>query len=339
MKKKNARLQEFTQRNGSWLFAAAGCIVLWVLMGMCSGNGLSLKSLIDNAYTASFLAIAGLAQMLVVTTGRGAIDLSIPGMITLGAYVSMGLCNGQNSMILPALLAVVASGVLVGFLNSMMVIHLKIPAIIATMAMNYLIVTVTMLIGHNFNVFTVPSILKNIATFRVAGAPVMILLVALLALAIHFLLTSTTYGKGLLATGQNLEAARLAGVDVGKTQILTYVFAAILAGLCGALISARVTGAYLGMGNSYQMDSIACIVVGGTLMSGGRANAAGTLVGSLFLYLIISCMQLMGANAGMQSMVKGALIIAVLLIGAAENSGKNLRKKCEGSTACEIKTS
>lgn len=76
-------------------------------------------------------------------------------------------------------------------------------------------------------------------------------------------------------------------MDVGKTQILTYVFAAVLAGLCGALISARVTGAYLGMGNSYQMDSIACIVVGGTLMSGGRANAAGTLVGSLFLYLII----------------------------------------------------
>ena len=74
-------------------------------------------------------------------------------------------------------------------------------------------------------------------------------------------------------------------------------------------------------------------------MSGGRANAAGTLVGSLFLYLIISCMQLMSANAGMQSMVKGALIIAVLLIGAAENSGKNLKKKCEGSTACEVKTS
>jgi ribose transport system permease protein len=335
---KNQKVKAFAERNGSWLFAAAGCLVLWVLMGVFGNGGVSVRSLIDNAYTASFLAIAGLAQMLVVTTGRGAIDLSIPGMITLGAYMSMGLCNGQNSLIIPALLAIVAAGALVGFLNSMMVIYLKIPAIIATMAMNYLIVTITMLIGHQFNVFAVPSILKNIATFRVAGVPIIIVLVILLAALVHFLLTSTTYGKSLLSTGQNLEAARLAGVQVVKTEVLTYIFAAVLAGLCGALISARVTGAYLGMGNNYQMDSIACIVVGGTLMSGGRANAAGTFVGSLFLYLIISCMQLMGANAGMQSVVKGALIIVVLLIGASENR-RGRQKKYHKSASSEAKAS
>lgn len=117
------------------------------------------------------------------------------------------------------------------------------------------------------------------------------------------------------------------------------MFAAVLAGLCGILIPARVTGVYLGMDSSYQMDGITCIVMGGILMSDGRADAAGTLVGSLFLYPIISYVQSMETNAGMQSMVKGTLIIAVLLIGAAENSDKNLRKKCEGSTACEIKTS
>lgn len=332
------KMKAFAGRNGSWLFAAAGCVVLWILMGVFGSGGLSLKSLIDNAYTASFLAIAGLAQMLVVTTGRGAIDLSIPGMITLGAYVSMGLCNGKNEMVLPALLVVMAAGTLVGFLNSMMVIHLKIPAIIATMAMNYLIVTATMLIGHSFNVFTIPSVLKNIATFRVAGVPIMILIVILLAVLVHFLLTSTTYGKSLLSMGQNLEAARLAGVQVVKTEVLTYIFAAALSGLCGALISARVTGAYLGMGDNYQMDSIACIVVGGTLMSGGRANAAGTLVGSLFLYLIISCMQLMGANAGIQSVVKGALIVLVLLIGASENL-KNHKSGFRKNTAAEAKAS
>ena len=327
-------MSAFVKRNGSWLFAGIGCIVLWILMGLF-GSGISLRSLIDNAYTASFLAIAGLAQMLVVTTGRGAIDLSIPGMITLGAYTCMGLCNGQNSMIIPALLVVILEGALVGVLNSAMVIWLKIPAIIATMAMNYMIVTVTMLINNQFNVFTIPSILKNIATFRIATVPVIVILVILLAALIHFMLTSTTYGKSLLSMGQNQEAARLAGVRIVKTEMVTYMIAAILAGIAGALISARVTGAYLGMGDNYQMESIACIVVGGTLMSGGRANAAGTLVGSLFLYLIISCMQLMGADAGMQSVVKGALIIIVLLIGASENNAKREKKysKTVGKTA------
>lgn len=322
---KNPKIKAFVERNGSWLFAGVGCLMLWILMGLF-GNGISLRSLIDNAYTASFLAIAGMAQMLVVTTGRGAIDLSIPGMITLGAYTCMGLCNGSNAMILPALFVVILEGIIVGCLNSSMVIYLKIPAIIATMAMNYMIVTGTMLIDHNFNVFTIPSALKGIATYRLLGVPVIVVLVILLAALIHFLLTSTAYGKSLLAMGQNQEAARLAGVPIVRTEMVTYIAASVLSGLAGALISARVTGAYLGMGDNYQMESIACIVVGGTLMSGGRANTAGTLVGSLFLYLIISCMQLMGANAGIQSVVKGSLIIIVLLIGASENNKKREQK-------------
>ena len=321
---KRLKLEGFAGKGGNWMPAAIGCIALWILMGVFGSGKISIGSLVDNAYTASFLAIAGLAQMLVVTTGRGAIDLSIPGMITLGAYVSMGIANGQNRMIIPALLAVAVCGIVAGFFNSMMVTRLKIPAIIATMAMNYIIVTATMLIGKNFNVFTVPAILKNIATFRIAGLPIMIAIVILIALLINFLLKSTAYGKSLMSMGQNLEAARLAGVNVFKTEMLTYIFSAVMSGLSGALISARVTGAYLGMGDSYQMDSIACIVVGGTLMSGGRAHAGGTLVGSLFLYLIISCMQLLEANAGIQSLVKGTLIIGVLLIGPGKRGAPGM---------------
>ena len=310
-------VKSFFERNGSWIFAAVGCVVLWVLMGV-AGNGLSFQSLINNAYTAAFLGIAGLAQMLVVSTGRGAIDLSIPGMITLGAYLGMGIMNGKNSMIIPAFLVIIAVGCVVGILNSMMVAYLKIPAIIATMAMNYIIVTGTMLIDHSFNVFTIPSIMSTIVKFRIAGIPVIIFFVIALTFLINYLLTSTTYGKSLLSLGQNLEAARLAGVRVVKVQMITYVISSVFSGISGALLSARNTGAYLGMGDNYQMDSIACIVIGGTLMSGGRANAAGTLVGSLFLYMVISAMQLLGANAGMQNAVKGALIVIVLLIGASD---------------------
>ena len=321
----NRKTPSFIQNNISILLVAAGCIVLWLLMGIF-GNGIRLSSLINNAYTASFLAIAGLAQMLVVTTGRGAIDLSIPGMITMGGYLGMMICNGENSRIIPALLAVIATGILVGALNSLMVIYLKIPAIIATMAMNYIIVTATMLVDHNFNVFTIPSLLKGFVTVRVAGIPIIIFVVVVLALLLSFFIRSTTYGKSLLSIGQNLEAARLAGVRVVKTEMLTYIVASVFAGIAGMLISARVNGARLGMGDNYQMDSIACIVVGGTLMSGGRCNAIGTLVGSLFLYLIIAAMQLMGANAGIQSVVKGGLIIVVLLLGASDASAKRQKK-------------
>ena len=329
------RVKRFV-KNNSWVYVAVVTILLWILMGATTGS-LSVRTLIDNAYTASFLAMIALGQMLVVTTGRGAIDLSLPGMVTLGAYVSMGLCNGQDSMVLPALAVVILCGVVVGLCNSLMVIYLKLPAIIATMAMNYIIVTATMLINNSFNVFTSPPILASIAKTRIAGIPLMVFLVIGLALLIHYLLSSTTYGKSLLAMGQNLEAARLAGVRVVKVEILTYLFAAVLAGLAGALISARVTGAYLGMGDNYQMESIACCVVGGTLMSGGRANTIGTLIGSVFLYMIVSAMQLLGADAGMQSYVKGALIIIVLLFGASESVSTRRRKPASTNAGAETK--
>ncbi len=160
--------------------------------------------------------------------------------------------------------------------------------------MNYIIVTGTMLINNTFNVFTIPSILKAIVQTRVNGNP-----------DHHrrrdhscpdhaFSASLDAVWQVPAGDGAEFEAARLASVRVIRVEMLTYVLAAVFAGIAGALISARVTGAYLGMGDNYQMESIACIVIGGTLMSGGRANAFGTLVGSLFLYLTISSMQLMG---------------------------------------------
>ena len=90
----------------------------------------------------------------------------------------MGICYGSNAMIIPALLVVICEGIVVGFLNSMMVIKLKMPAIIATMAMNYIIITVTMLINKHFNVFSTPSILKALVTYRIGNTvPIIILIV------------------------------------------------------------------------------------------------------------------------------------------------------------------
>jgi ribose transport system permease protein len=301
-------------KENNWIWAAVGAFLLWFVMGIASGR-MNLESFLSNAYTASFLAIIAFGQMLVVSTGRGSIDLSIPGVLTLMAFVSMKIINGQDSHVLLAVLTVVALSALIGICNSLIVIYLKMPAIIATMAMNYILTTASLLINKNFSIFAIAPMLQTVTRMRIFGVQLMIYLVLLLAFGLWLLLNKTSYGKSLLAIGQNLEAAKLAGIKVVRVEMLTYVFSSLLAGLAGMLISARVGGALLGMGDAYLLETVACIVVGGTLISGGKANVPGTLAGCLFLGLVGTAMQIMGFSIGAQRIAKGTLIIVVLLIG------------------------
>lgn len=305
-------------KENTWIWALIGSAILWLSMGASSGQ-LGFNSLISNANTASFLAIMAFGQMLVVTSGRGAIDLSIPGVLTLMAFVSMSIINGQNSMVIPALAAVVVISAFIGFINSLMVIYLQIPAIIATMAMNYILTTAALLINKNFSIFNVAPLLKGFLKAKLLGINLSIILAILLGVLFAFLLKKTSYGKSLVALGQNKTAASLAGVKTIRVEMLTYMMCSVLAGIAGLLISARVGSAVLGMGDTYTMDTVASIVIGGTLISGGKANVPGTLVGCLFLGLISAAMQIMGFSIGAQNIAKGILIIFVLMLGTFQS--------------------
>lgn len=307
------KIKKYIQEN-NWVWAAAGAFLLWFIMGISSGR-LNLESFLSNAFIASFLVILSFGQMLVVTSGRGAIDLSIPGVLTLMAFISMSIINGSNANLPLALFVVVLLSALIGALNGLMVLYLQIPAIIATMAMNYILTTAALLINKNFSIFSIAPVLNNLIQTRIGGVQLMIYLVLLLSVGFWFLLNRTPYGKSLQALGQNREAARLAGIKVNRVEILTYSFSSILTGISGILISARVGSAILGMGDDYTLETIASIVVGGTLISGGKANVPGTLAGCLFLGLIVTAMQIMGFSVGAQNIAKGALIILILLIG------------------------
>jgi ribose transport system permease protein len=117
--------------------------------------------------------------------------------------------------------------------------------------------------------------------------------------------------------------------------MLTYIFSSVLAALAGLLIPARVGGALLGMGDMYTMETVASIVVGGTLMSGGRASVPGTLSGCLFLGLIGSAMQIIGLPIGAQNISKGFIILFVLFIGTVRSFFpvlKNIFSNAKGGT-------
>ncbi len=296
-----------------WVWPALGVLLLWLILGAMTQR-LSLHALSGVATSAAFLLIAALGQMLVVTTGRGNIDLSIPSVVTLSAFATVTISGGQDAGLPLTLLAVAALGLATGLVNAALVVLLRIPAIIATLATGYMLATLTLLVNRRVKSSGTSETLDWLATGRVAGVPVVALLALFLALVASLALARLAYGRHLSAVGPSWPAARLASVPAGRTTASAFAASGLLAALAGMLLSAYAGGAFLEMGLPYLLQTVGAVVLGGTLIAGGSATPVGTLFGALLLVLIIVTMQVAGLPLGAQDIVQGLVIILVLAL-------------------------
>lgn len=296
-----------------WVWSLVGVLIIWGILSLITDR-FSLHSLSGVVASASFLVLAALGQMFVVTTGRGNIDLSIASVIALSAFVSLIVIGGSDGRIVLGLLAVLGIGLAVGSVNAVLVVLFRIPAMIATLATGYVLATAT-LVANRFIAGAVASpTLAFIAGGKVGGVPV-IFIIALASVALSSLvLGKLAYGRTLSATGQNVRAARLAGIRTGRVTSIAFLISATLAALDGALLGAYVGGAFLEMGAPYLLQSVGAVVLGGSLIFGGSSTALGTLFGCILLVLIVTTMQIAGLPPGTQDIVQGVVIIGVLAL-------------------------
>lgn len=318
---------DWLERN-RWVWAALGVVILWAILSVTTGR-FTLHALSGVAVSASFLVIVALGQMLVVTTGRGNIDLSIAGVMTLCAYASIVVTGGLDARLPLALATVIGIGLATGAVNALLVIVFRIPAIIATLATGYILATGTLIANRWAAGFGVSPLLKTLAAGRIDGLPVMLLIAFAAVLAVGFLLQRTVYGRRLSAVGQNERAAALAGVNTGRVVALAFLASSVLAALTGTLLGAYVGGAFLEMGTPYLLQSLGAVVLGGSLIFGGSSTALGTLFGSLLLVLIVTTMQIAGLPPGTQDIVQGFVVIAVLALAG----GRAVRRRRKAAPA------
>lgn len=302
-----------------WIWALLGIALLWVLLSLGAGR-VNLGSLNGILASAALLSVVATGQMIVVTTGGGAVDLSIPSVMTLAGFVATSVNNGQDRRLGLGLGAVLALGAGVGWVNSMIVNRLRIPPVIATLAVGYILTTATLVYNRGFTTYAVSPLLAQVAGGRVLGCPVILLLAGALAAAVSWLLHGTVYGRCLSAVGQNHRAAHLAGVRVPATVRAAYVLSGMLAAVGGLLLSGRVSGAFLQMGDPFLLQSLGAVVVGGTAILGGRGTALGTLLGAIFLSMIVTTMAVLGVVGGFQDIVQGLFIILVLAVAARRDA-------------------
>jgi len=187
---------------------------------------------------------------------------------------------------------------------------------IAALAVNYILTSISLTINKNKGLQNLVQAdpLLRLARGKFLGIYAVLFITVAVGVLIWFILNRTTYGKALLSMGQNDTAAHFAGINTIKIQLITYMIASALCAFAGMLISVRVGGAFLGMGDDYLMLTVGSVVLGGTLMSGGKSSVTGTIMGAMFLTIVVTVMQIARFSAGMQNFVEGAIIILIIII-------------------------
>ena len=302
-----------------WIWSFAAAIVVWIVTVLFTG-GASSFGLSQAALTfAAFSVVVGIGQMFVITLGPGNIDLSVPATMTLSGTLALKLMDVQDGMIVIGLLASLGIGLIIGLGNYMLIKALRIPPIIATLSMSFIVQSVAIWSNRGLRIKP-PETLANFATSGLFGIPNVALVALILSMMAWVLLEKSIYGRWISAIGQSTFAARMAGIPVDGTRLVTYMLCAVLASVCGYLLASFSGGAALNMGSEYLLMSIAVVVIGGTAVAGGNSNIPGIWGASLFMFLVVSMLNTYGFGAGFRLILTGLIIIAVILLAGGRQS-------------------
>jgi ribose transport system permease protein len=310
------KIKEITQKNAC-IWPALGSVLLFLAITAVTGN-FNLSVISSCAKLCVFALLLGLGQMIVVTSGDGAIDLSQKYILTLTAYVS---CTVMEKNIVLGLLAAIIVGALCGLLSSCINVYLKIPAMITTLATGYLFYTVILVVSSKWS--SIPA--KGFVAFvnkNVFGINMMTLVCILVAVLLWFLLYRTKYGHHLHAVGQKREAARLAGINVSRTVVIAFVINGALCGLAGAMAAAYCGGANQDLGTTYFLPSVAAAFVGGTNAAGGKSSVVGVSIGALMMTLMSTFLNAAKLDVGMQRLIQGVFLVFLLVVAVSDAAKK-----------------
>jgi ribose transport system permease protein len=299
----------------TWQLALLLVVLIAVTVAVLAPEFFQTRNLVNVSRQASIIGVVAVGMTIVILTGG--IDLSVGSTLALSTVVVAVLVNEGLPMPLAAL-AAVAVGSAAGAINGLGVAYLRIQPFVMSLATMVAVRGVGLRITDGGpQLFTSDSpIVDFFGSGRVLGIPGPFIVFVAVAATAWAVLRYTTFGRYIYALGGSAEAARLSGVPIAWTTVRAYVLSGGLAGLAGFMTAARLSVGDPSGGSLLELDAIAAVVIGGTSLAGGAGGMVGTLLGALLLAVVSNVMNLMGVSPFDQYVVKGALIVIAVLIGA-----------------------
>jgi len=308
-KKTNNNLNSFKELGIFFAFI----IILAVLMILSPKAFARPAHLINILKQASINGILAAGMMYVIISGG--IDLSVGSIVALSGVIAASFAHpGEYPLIVPILLAVLAGSV-VGLINGIGVAYGNIPPFIVTLGTMTIVRGVALIAARGQPVFNVTKEFEKISGGFIFGTiPNLVVYFVVITLILAFVLTRTVFGRRVYAIGGNETAAKVSGINVEKIKLLVYTLCGFLAGIAGLLLASRIISGNPTSGQSYELDAIAAVIIGGVSMSGGSGKWYGTVIGALMIAVISNGLDILNVSSHFQLIIKGLIIIVAVLV-------------------------
>lgn len=287
-------------------------VLICIIASVLNDNFLSSTNLLNIVRQTSIIGIVALGQTVVILSGG--FDLSVGSVLALVGAVGLMTLNASVSPVL-AVLATIGAALVVGAVNGLIVAKGKIAPFIVTLGMMATARSVVLYRTHGGSISGKGLSYTNIANGQWLGISYPIYLLVACTLLMWLLLRKTRFGRYIYAIGSNEKAALLSAVRVDRVKIGAYMLCSALVGVAAVIESSRLNSvSSSSSGLSYELDSIAAVVIGGTRLSGGKGSIWGTFLGVLILAILNNMINLMNVSPYLQGLVKGMIIIIAVLL-------------------------
>lgn len=295
-------------------------IFLVSLLSIISPTFLGMANIMNVLRQISINGFLAVGMTFIILTGG--IDLSVGSVLAFSGVVAASIARIDGMPIIVPILAGVLAGFILGTLNGLAIANWKLAPFIVTLGMMSVARGLTFVYSDGRPIPGLSKEFMKIGGGNIFGMPNQVVILILVFIIAHILLKKTKFGRYVYAIGGNEMSAIISGVNSKKIKVWVYSISGLLSGLAGVIFTSRVTSGLPQAGQSYELDAIAAVVIGGTSMSGGKGKLWGTIVGILIIGVLNNGMDLLNVSSYYQLIVKGLIIVMAVLFDQKTNTMK-----------------
>lgn len=286
--------------------------VLIIIFSCTSDIFLTTNNLLNITRQISIKGLLGIAMTFVIITGG--IDLSVGSVIAFSSILTASAIKDYQLPVLAAVVIGIAVGTLTGLVNGILIAYVNMPAFITTMGTMTILRGLGYIYTQGYPIYDLPQGFRAIGQGNIGIIPVSAVILVVVAILAFMILSKTVFGRHIYAVGGNIEAARMAGIRVKRVQLYVYMISGFISGIAAVVQGARVGSGLPTIGQGFEMDAIASVVIGGAAMAGGSGTILGTLLGSLILGVLDNGLSLLNVDSYVMNVISGVVVILAVLI-------------------------
>jgi L-arabinose transport system permease protein len=292
--------------------------IMFVTTSLTVDHFFSIDNMLGLALSISQIGMVACTMMFCLASRD--FDLSVGSTVAFAGVLCAMVLNATNNTFL-AIIAAVAAGSVIGWVNGAVIAYLRINALITTLATMEIVRGLGFIVSHGQAVGVSSDTFIALGGLTMLGVslPIWVTLVCFIVFGV--LLNQTVYGRNTLAIGGNPEASRLAGINVERTRVVIFLVQGAVTALAGVILASRITSGQPNAAEGFELNVISACVLGGVSLLGGRATISGVVIGVLIMGTVENVMNLLNIDAFYQYLVRGAILLAAVLLDQLKNRG------------------